>query len=161
MHSDGETWCKNTSENSNKCQKTRNYPKYVLMRVWSLSKQDNTSAPLDTKEGKQMQHLCREYTMPRNEKGTSTRGCILENMRIRHVLNMKVCYHTDQYSIEVQIPSLFEDNWASWVRIVIGVDEYVTESMLTETQEDVASGKPTAKTRPRKKPTATLTSVSW
>ena len=62
--------------------------------------------------------------------------------------------------IEVQIPSLFEDNSASWVRIVIGVDEYVTESMLTETQEDVASGKPTAKARPRKKPTATLTYVS-
>ena len=28
-----ETQCKNTSENSNICQKIRNYPNYVLMRV--------------------------------------------------------------------------------------------------------------------------------
>ena len=33
MHSNGEPWCKNTSENSNNCQQTRNYPNYVLMRV--------------------------------------------------------------------------------------------------------------------------------
>ena len=32
MHSNGETKCKNTSENSNNCQKTRNYLNYVLMR---------------------------------------------------------------------------------------------------------------------------------
>ena len=33
MHSNGRTSCKNTSENWNNCQKTRNYPNYVLMRV--------------------------------------------------------------------------------------------------------------------------------
>ena len=38
MHSNGETLCKNTSDNSNTCQKTRNYTNYVLMRFWSLSK---------------------------------------------------------------------------------------------------------------------------
>ena len=32
-HSNGETWCKITSENSNKCLKTRNYPNYALMLV--------------------------------------------------------------------------------------------------------------------------------
>ena len=37
-------------------------------------------------------------------------------------------YHDDRYSAEVQVPSLFEDNTASWVRIVNGVDKYVTES---------------------------------
>ena len=52
-------------------------------------------------------------------------------MTIGPVLNIKVCYHDDRYSIEVQIPSLFEDNTASWVRIVNGVGKYVTESMLT------------------------------
>ena len=35
-----------TFEIFNNCQKTRNYPNYVLMRVWSLSKQDSTSTPL-------------------------------------------------------------------------------------------------------------------
>ena len=104
-----------------------------------------------------MQHLCREYALPRNEKGTRKRGW---SMRIGPVLNMKDCYHDDRYSIEVQVPSLFEDNTASWLRIVSGVDKYVTESMLTKEEEDIASGKPIAKARPREKPTVTLTSIS-
>ena len=115
---------------------------------------------LDTEEGQQMQHLCREYTMPRNEKGTRKRGWILKNTKIGPVLNIKVCYHDDRHSIEVQIPSLFQDNTTSWVRIVNGVDKYVTESMLATKEEDIASEKPTAKARPRQKPTVTLTSVS-
>ena len=115
---------------------------------------------LDTEEGQQMQHLCREYTMPRNEKGIHVRGWLRENTRIGSVLNTKVCNHDDRYSIEVQIPSLFQDNTASWVRIVNGVDKYVTESMLTKKEVDIASGKPIAKARPRQTPTVTLTSVS-
>ena len=72
----------------------------------------------------------------------------------------KVCYHDERYSIEVQVPSLFQDNTVSWVRIVNGVDKYVTESMPTAKEEDIASVKPIAKARPRRKPTVTLTSVS-
>ena len=98
--------------------------------------------------------------MPHNEKETRIKGWILKNTRIGPVLNIKVCYHDDRYSIEVQIPSLFEDITFSWVRIVNCVDTYVTESMLTKKEEDIASGNPIAKTRPRKKPTGTLTSVS-
>ena len=41
-----------------------------------------------------------------------------------------------------------------------GVDKYVTESMLTTKEEDIASVNPIAKARPRQKPTVTLTSVS-
>ena len=48
----------------------------------------------------------------------------------------------------------------SWVRIVNGVDKYVTESMLTAKEEDIASVKPSAEARSRQKPTVTLTSVS-
>ena len=44
---------------------------------------------LDTEDGQQMQHLCREYTMPRNEKETSIKGWILKNTRIGPVLNIK------------------------------------------------------------------------
>ena len=40
------------------------------------------------------------------------------------------------------------------------VDTYVTESMLTKKEEDIASGNPIAKARPRQKPTGALTSVS-
>ena len=65
---------------------------------------------LETEEGQQMQHLCREYMMPRNEKETRIRGWILTNMRIGPVLNIKGCCRDDRYSIEVQVPSLFQDN---------------------------------------------------
>ena len=107
---------------------------------------------LDTEEGQQMQHLCREYTMLRNENGTRIRGWILKNTRIGPVLNRKVCCHDDRSSIEVQIPSLFQDNTVSWVRIVNGVDKYVTESMLSTKEEDIASVKNIAKARPRQSP---------
>ena len=98
--------------------------------------------------------------MLRNEKKTRARGWILKKTRIGPVLNIKVCYLDDRYSIEVQIPSLFEDSTASWVRMVNEAEMYVTESMLTKEEEDIASGKPIAKARPRQTPTVTLTPVS-
>ena len=51
-----------------------------------------------------MQHLCREYTMPRNEKGTRIRRCIHKNTRIGPVMDMKICRHEHRYSSEVQVP---------------------------------------------------------
>ena len=115
---------------------------------------------LETEEGKQIQHLCREYTMRRNEKGTRERGWIRKDTRIGPVLNIKVCYRDDRYSVEFQVPSLFRDDTVSWIRSVNVVDRYVTESMSTVREDDTASGKPMAKARPRQKPTVTLTSVS-
>ena len=88
------------------------------------------------------------------------RGWIRKDTRIGPVLNVKVCYRDEQYSVEVQVPSQFQDDTVSWVRIVNGVDKYVTESMPTAEEEDTASGKPIAGARPRQKPTVTLTSVS-
>ena len=60
----------------------------------------------------------------------------------------QVCCHDDRYSIEVQIPRPFEDNTVSYVRIVNGVEKYVTESMLTKKEEDTAVVKPNTKARP-------------
>ena len=74
-------------------------------------------------------------------------------------MNIQGCYHDDRYCVEVQIPSLVRNNTVSWVRIVNGVDKYVTESMLNQ-KEDTASGKPIAEARPTQKPTVALTSVS-
>ena len=58
------------------------------------------------------------------------------------------------------VKSHFQDRTVSWVRIVNGVDEYVTESMPTAKEENTASGKPIAEARPRQKPALTLTSIS-
>ena len=63
MHSNGETWCNNTSEKSSICQKTRNHPNYVLMRVLKLVETGQYFYTLDTEERLQMEQLCREYTM--------------------------------------------------------------------------------------------------
>ena len=130
------------------------------MRVWSLLNENNTFYTLEFQEAQQMQHLCREYTLPRNEEGTCVRGWIRSKTRIGPVFNLKVCYRDEKYSVEVQVPSLFQDNTVSWVRILNGVDRYVTESMPTAKEENTASGKPIAKARPRHKHTVTWTSVS-
>ena len=49
----------------------------------------------------------------------------------RSSLEHKVCYRDEQQCVEVQVPSLFQENTVSWVRIVNVVDKYVAESMLT------------------------------
>ena len=146
MHSSGETWCKNTSANSNKCPKIRNYPNCALMRVWSLSKEDNTYTLLIQRKGKR----CNTYA----ENTRHLRRHVWKDgfSRIRgsaQSWTQKVCYHEDQYTIEVLDQSLYQDRTASWVRILNGVDKYVTESMSTKEEEDIASVKPIAKAKPR------------
>ena len=56
---------------------------------------------VDSEEGQQKQHLCREYTMLRNEKKTRVRGWIHKNTRIGPVLNIKVCCRDDGCSIDI------------------------------------------------------------
>ena len=66
----------------------------------------------------------------------------------------------EQHTVEILVQSLFQDRTASWVRIVRGVDKYVTESMLTKKEE--TGEKSIAKARPRqKKQTVTLTPVFY
>ena len=108
-----------------------------------------------------MLHLCRENTLLRNDPRTRARGWIRRNTKIGPVLNIHVCHPEDRYSIEIQVQSLFRDRTASWVRIVNGVEKYVTETTETfEGEEHRALGKPIAKARPRMKSTITLTPVS-
>ena len=61
-----------------------------------------------------MEHLCREYSLPRNAKKTRSKGWILKNSRIGSVIDMKVCLHQDRYSIEILVESLFQDRTPSW-----------------------------------------------
>ena len=108
-----------------------------------------------------MVHLCREYTLPRSDPRTRARRWIRRNTKIGPVLKRHVCHHEDRYSVEIQVRSLFPDSTASWVRIVNGVEKYVTGTTETiEDEEHGASGKPIAKARPRMKSVITLTPVS-
>ena len=71
----------------------------------------------------------------------------------------KVCRHEYRYSIEVLNESLFRDRTASWIRIVSGIDKYVTEAVQPKEEEHRASGRFVAKARPQLKPAVTLSSV--
>ena len=48
---------------------------------------------------------------------------------------MKVCKTIGRYSVEVKVPSLFEDQTTSWIRIVNGVEKYVREAMPIQEEE--------------------------
>ena len=61
------------------------------------------------------------------------------------------------------IEPLFRDRTVSWVRIVNGINKYVTETseeIPVASVEDGGTGKPVAKDKPRPKPTLTLTPAS-
>ena len=72
---------------------------------------------------------------------------------IRHCLDITVCKTHGRYSVEVEFPSLFEDQTTSWIRIVNGVEKYVREAMPI--QEERASERPAAMARPILKPSST------
>ena len=60
------------------------------------------------------------------------------------------------------IESLFRDRTVSWVRIVNGINTYVTETSETISLESVkhrVTGKPVAKFRPQLKPAVTLSLI--
>ena len=84
---------------------------------------------LDEEEGPdEMKNLCREYTLPRSEEASRVRGWILGNTKVGPVLDVKVCLHQRRYGIEILIESLFRDRTVSWVRIVNGINKYVSET---------------------------------
>ena len=66
----------------------------------------------------------------------------------------KVCKTIGGYSVEVKIPSLFEDQTTSWIKIVSGVEKYVREPMPIQEGEE-ASVRPAAKAKPILKPAST------
>ena len=118
-----------------------------------------------------MKNSCREYTSPRSEPESRPRGWILGNTKIGPVRDVKVCFHQKRYGIEILIESLFRDRTVSWVRIVNGINKYVTETSETValeifehkevTGKPVAfehkevTGKPVAKAKPQLKPPVT------
>ena len=99
------------------------------------------------------QSLCREKKMPQDQEGTRIKGWIQSNVRFGPVSDVKVCNHSGRYSIEVQVPSLFQDQTKSWIRIVNGIDKFVREAMPIQ-EEEKASVKAAAEARPIFKPSS-------
>ena len=92
MNSGGVTCCKSTSESWRKLSDDQN-----------LSKLCSNAGLKNCRTRKILQvsryRRRREFTMPRNEKWTRRRGWILKSTRIGPVLNIKVCYHDDRFSV--------------------------------------------------------------
>ena len=99
--------------------------------------------------------LCREYALPReDEEENCAKVWIRSNEQFGPVLEVKVCKTIGGYSVEVKVPSLFEDQTNSWIKIVSGVEKYVREAMPIQEEEE-ASVRPAAKAKPILKPAST------
>ena len=91
------------------------------------------------------------------------RGWIRGNTKIGPLLDVKICCHQGRYGVEIMIESLFRDRTVSWVRIVNGINKYVTgtsEEIPVASVGNRGTGKPVAKAGPRPTPTLTLSPVS-
>ena len=70
---------------------------------------------------------CREYTLPRDEKSTESKGWVRGNTKIGPVLEVTTCCLQGKYGVEIRINSVNKDNSHSWVRISHGLNKLVTD----------------------------------
>ena len=70
---------------------------------------------------------CREYTMPRDEETSESKGWIRGNTKIGPVLEVTTSYMQGKYGVEIGIDSVNKDNSHSWVRISHGLNKLVTD----------------------------------
>ena len=59
--------------------------------------------------------MCREYTLPRQEKSTDPKGWIRGNTQIGPVLEVTTSYLQGKYGVEIRIESVNKDNSHSLV----------------------------------------------
>ena len=78
--------------------------------------------------------VCREYTLPRDDKASQSKGWIRGNMRIGPVLEVTTSFQHFKYGIEIRIESVNKDNSHSWVRIYYGTVKYVNDSIEDDTE---------------------------
>ena len=83
---------------------------------------------LDEEGTDEMKTYCRESTLPRSEEASRVRRWIRGNTKVGPVLDVNFCFHPGRYGVEIMVESLFRDRTVSWVRIVNGINKYVTEA---------------------------------
>ena len=71
--------------------------------------------------------MCKEYTAPRNQKGSRPHSLIDADQEIGPVLNVGVAKSLDMYGIEVQVPSLSIPERSRWIFISRGQERLVGE----------------------------------
>ena len=68
---------------------------------------------------------CREYTLPRDEEASQTKGWIQGNTKIGPVVEIATCCLHGKYGVEIRIMSVNKDNSHYWVRIFHGSNKFV------------------------------------
>ena len=104
----------------------------------------------DYSELDRLKGSCRECALPRSDQSSQVKGWICGETKIGPVLD--VCYDQGRYGVEIMIESLFGDTICSCVRIVNGINKYVTEMSEETHVESIgekSTGKPVAKARPQ------------
>ena len=89
-----------------------------------------------------MQTTCREYTQFRNLKNIPTKRVDSFQYENRPSLGSQ---NLSSYCIDIMIESLFKDQTVSWVRIVHGINKYVTEKSEEMSIESVQQDRSTVR----------------
>ena len=110
MNSDGETCCKNTSNNSNNYLTLRSLPKLCSNAgLKNCPNEDNISSHLMQKDRTEWNiYAERNIRCLVNDPRSRARGWIQKNMKIGPVLNVRVCHHEDRLQcLKFRARSLF------------------------------------------------------
>ena len=83
----------------------------------------------DDTELDRLKGSCWEYTLSRSDQSSQVKRWIRGNTKISPLLDAIDCYHLGLCGVEImiEIESFFDDKTCSWVRIVNGINKYVTE----------------------------------
>ena len=71
--------------------------------------------------------VCREYTLPRDDKSSDPKGWIQGNTKIGPEVEVTTSYQQGKHGVEIRIESVNKDNFHSWVRISHGLNKMVTD----------------------------------
>ena len=68
---------------------------------------------------------CCEYTLPREDEASQSKGWIQGNTKFWPVLEVATCYFHCKYGVEIRIMPMNKDTPHSWVRISHGSNKFV------------------------------------
>ena len=144
MKSDRETYCKITNEDlkKKKLPEDQKLSKIVLRSKFEFGRSwTKLLCSSVTRMERRIKSLCQEHTLPRDDKGQLCKRVDRKRMHDAALSRtLKCAKQTENTAFEVKVPSFFEDQTTSWIRIVNGFEKYVREAMPNQ-EEERASGK--------------------
>ena len=148
-----ETWCVNTTKDSNIFQMTFGWVR--LAKMLGFTRKVSREQCIVTIHDIWLAGLgrvgsCRENTALQDEERSQPKGWIRGNTEVGPVLEVKVTHHSYHIGIDIKIDSMKNDGSQFWTVISRGMNKYVTKlpeenGTSTHGEEVVAStAKPVA-----------------